>query len=159
MCPNDDSVGDDRNRRRPRHLNALHRPSHGMKRNWPPLFHRLAKHSHPASVRQGTRLIRAFRIERSMDANPWIHPRAPPALIAATSEDNAFLHDSERTYKTMRFEYETAWPHLKTPGLLLTDNVHGTQAFRDFVRNQQLKTWITFDGLGAIRKEDQRNVP
>jgi hypothetical protein len=79
-------------------------------------------------------------------------------LLQQLQEIDAFLHDSEHTYETMRFEYEAVWPYLKTPGLLLTDNVHGTTAFRDFVGDQQLKTWITFDGLGAIRKDVQRNV-
>jgi len=73
-------------------------------------------------------------------------------LLKALGSIDAFLHDSEHTYETMMFEYETAWSYLKKGGILLSDDVHWNSAFRDFVRKKRPRRWIVFDGLGAAMK-------
>jgi len=75
-----------------------------------------------------------------------------PILLKNIGSIDAFLHDSEHTYETMRFEYESAWKHLRNGGLLLSDDVHWNKAFKDFVKNTCPKRWIIFNGLGAIIK-------
>jgi hypothetical protein len=75
-----------------------------------------------------------------------------PILLKNIGSIDAFLHDSEHTYETMRFEYENAWAHLRNEGLLLSDDVHWNKAFQDFVKNTRPKRWTIFDGLGVILK-------
>lgn len=40
------------------------------------------------------------------------------------------------TYDLMTFEYETAWPHLKKGGLLLSDDADWSDAFKDFCHSR-----------------------
>ena len=75
-----------------------------------------------------------------------------PLLLKDLEGINAFLHDSEHTYETMMFEYETAWLYLKREGLLLSDDIHWNRAFYEFVKNKNPKRWILFDGLGAAMR-------
>jgi predicted O-methyltransferase YrrM len=73
-----------------------------------------------------------------------------PPLLRELRTIDAFLHDSEHTYETMMFEYETVWPHLSDKGIILSDDIHWNGAFHDFVRNKHPTRFTTFDGLGAI---------
>jgi len=64
-----------------------------------------------------------------------------------------FLHDSEHTYETMMFEFETAWPRLKPGGLLLSDDVEWNNSFPDFCHQSNVKPiyfWTT--GLAGAAK-------
>lgn len=47
-----------------------------------------------------------------------------------------FINDSLHTDEHMRFEYEAAWPHLVTGGLLLSDDATWIPAFYAFSRSQ-----------------------
>jgi predicted O-methyltransferase YrrM len=58
-----------------------------------------------------------------------------PILLKELGSIDAFLHDSEHTYEIMYFEYQTAWKHLRSGGLLLSDDVHWNKALQDFVKN------------------------
>ena len=42
-----------------------------------------------------------------------------------------FVHDSQHTYKNMKFEFETAWPALRPGGVLISDDVEGNGAFSE----------------------------
>jgi len=75
-----------------------------------------------------------------------------PSLLKELKCIDAFLHDSEHTYKLMMFEYETAWFYLRDGGLLLSDDVHWNSAFYDFIKSNPHNRWIIFDGLGAVIK-------
>ena len=75
-----------------------------------------------------------------------------PLLLRDLGSINGFLHDSEHTYKTMMFEYETAWSYLSGGGVLLSDDIHWNSAFYEFCRSKNPKRWIAFDGLGAAVK-------
>jgi len=75
-----------------------------------------------------------------------------PLLLESLKSIDAFLHDSEHSYQTMIFEYETAWHYLRDEGLLLSDDVHWNKAFHDFVRGNKPKRWTIFNGLGAMIK-------
>lgn len=74
-----------------------------------------------------------------------------PKLIKSLGKIDIFLHDSEHTYKTMMFEYKTAWLHIKDSGVLLSDDIHFTQAFEDFSNNLKLKH-SNFRDLGILFK-------
>jgi len=75
-----------------------------------------------------------------------------PPLLRRLKNIDVFLHDSEHTYKTMMFEYETVWLYLREGGLLLSDDIHWNKAFLRFIRKTKPKRWIAFDGLGATIK-------
>src|SRR5437879_11625817 len=55
-----------------------------------------------------------------------------PSLLGNLDQIALFLHDSEHTFDTMMFEYDTVWPHLPPGGLLLSDDVDWNDAFSSF---------------------------
>jgi predicted O-methyltransferase YrrM len=62
-----------------------------------------------------------------------------------------FFHDSLHTFEHMYFEYATAWPHLATGGLLLSDDIFWSTAFHKFCKEKG-KVYVNVDGFGAVRK-------
>ncbi|MEE9130040.1 MAG: class I SAM-dependent methyltransferase [Phycisphaerales bacterium] len=52
-------------------------------------------------------------------------------------ELDLFVHDSEHTFQTMMFEFETIWPALRRGGILIADNISVNTAFFDFCRAVQ----------------------
>lgn len=61
-----------------------------------------------------------------------------PKLAQSLGAIDVFIHDSEHTYETMMFEFETAWPCLKPNGYLLSDDLNCSNAFQDFCRSHSL---------------------
>ncbi len=74
----------------------------------------------------------------------------PQALAEAGAVD-VFLHDSLHTYEHMKFEYETAWPHIKSGGLLLSDDTGWSAAFGEFAARQQ-RPYVRVEAFGALRR-------
>jgi hypothetical protein len=66
-------------------------------------------------------------------------------------EIGVFLHDSEHSYENMLFEYQSAWAHLKSGGILLSHNIDTNNAFSEFCHNMALKGHI-LDNLGGLSK-------
>jgi Methyltransferase domain len=58
--------------------------------------------------------------------------RILPKLFSAIGEVDIFVHDSLHTYRHMSFEFETAWPHVRPGGAIVSDNVDLNDAFRHF---------------------------
>jgi hypothetical protein len=75
-----------------------------------------------------------------------------PALLDELGQLDIFLHDSEHSYQYMRWEYQTAWAHLKSRGLLLSHNVDFNNAFPDFCKKVGVKGYFLEDLGGAIKK-------
>lgn len=75
-----------------------------------------------------------------------------PRLLEKLGRIDIFIHDSEHTYENMMFEYETAYVHLRGKGLLLSDDIHWNNAFRDFARKVKPSKVVFFNGLGAMLK-------
>jgi predicted O-methyltransferase YrrM len=69
---------------------------------------------------------------------------------------DVFMHDSEHSESNMLFEYETAWPSIRDGGLLLSDDVYWTKAFRKFSAERKreiaVKTSCFGYRLGGLRK-------
>lgn len=74
-----------------------------------------------------------------------------PALLKELREINIFIHDSEHSDKTMTFEYETCWPYLKKEGLLVSDDISYTKAFKKFT-NKIKAGFFRFQEFGIIKK-------
>lgn len=52
--------------------------------------------------------------------------------VLETAKPEMFVHDSEHSYETMWYEFETVWPHLRSGGLLISDDVNSNEAFSEF---------------------------
>ena len=75
--------------------------------------------------------------------------RLLPWLLAELGEIDMFIHDSLHTARTMRWEFETVWPHLSAGGVLLADDIDGNAAFHDFVAaTSPAHTWAVRDEEG-----------
>ena len=75
----------------------------------------------------------------------------PEALERFPAID-VFLHDSLHTYEHMTFEYRTAWPHLRSGGYLLSDDIMWNAAFHQFSRSEGREYTMLPGNFGAIRK-------
>ncbi len=58
-----------------------------------------------------------------------------PSLLAAVGPIDFFVHDSDHRYECQRFEYMTAWPALRSGGVLLSHDVDASGAFVEFARS------------------------
>ena len=55
-----------------------------------------------------------------------------PVLLSQLGRIDIFVHDSEHTYTNMMFEFTTAWPHIRSGGFLISDDVTSNDAFVQF---------------------------
>lgn len=74
-----------------------------------------------------------------------------PQLLSQYPRIDCFFHDSLHTYEHMYFEYATAWPHIKSHGLLLSDDIFWSRALARFCKETG-KQYVRFDGFGAVKK-------
>ena len=75
-----------------------------------------------------------------------------PKLLPTLGLIDVFIHDSLHTYSHMMFEYQTAWPHLRDGGILLSDDTDWNTAFSDFAALVQCPCVMFNFRVGAIRK-------
>lgn len=61
-----------------------------------------------------------------------------PTLLQRLEHIDIFFHDSEHSYQHMLFEFESALPHLKKNGILLSDDVDKNEAFSHFTKTHGL---------------------
>ena len=73
-------------------------------------------------------------------------------LLTYLGEIDMFLHDSEHSYKNMRFEYETAWGHIQEGGLLLSHDITRNSAFRGFAMLHNKKYFYMLHNLAGFKK-------
>ena len=76
--------------------------------------------------------------------------KLPKAIEEATNID-IFIHDSEHTFENMMFEFNTAWPAIRSGGILLSDDVEWNGSFATFCGNTAC-TWTTSKGHGICSK-------
>jgi hypothetical protein len=75
-----------------------------------------------------------WRLRRGTSANVL------PRLLREIPTVNLFVHDSLHTHRTMRREFDTVWPHLRSGALLLADDVERNRAFGE-LRQKDLALW------------------
>ena len=63
-----------------------------------------------------------------------------------------FLHDSEHSPECMSFEYQAAWKHLRSGGVLASDDVRWNTVFEDFARERARETHQLSENLTFIVK-------
>ncbi|MFZ7145798.1 MAG: class I SAM-dependent methyltransferase, partial [Bacteroidota bacterium] len=76
-----------------------------------------------------------------------------PVLVQKLGKVDIFFHDSDHSYQNMMFEFKAVFPALKTDGLIISDDVHKNDSFRDFVNAEQI-TGIQFltKGGAAVKR-------
>lgn len=75
-----------------------------------------------------------------------------PELLGRLGSVGMFIHDSLHTYDHMTWEFETAYPHLRAGGLLLSDDALWNNAFHDFARRVGAAQARILRGVGFLRK-------
>ena len=63
-------------------------------------------------------------------------------VLESVGKIDIFLHDSMHTYKNMIFEFESAWPHIKNNGFLLSDDILENNSFLEFYTRKNLKPFL-----------------
>jgi predicted O-methyltransferase YrrM len=74
-----------------------------------------------------------------------------PEILEKQSAIDVFLHDSLHSSEHMRFEFEIAWPCLRSGGLLLSDDATWNPAFHTFSRLRR-RSYVRVDDFAAMRK-------
>ena len=75
-----------------------------------------------------------WRLHRGTSARvlPWLFKENPTVDL--------FVHDSLHTHRNMRREFDAVWPHLRSGGLLLADDVERNRAFGE-LRQKAPELW------------------
>ena len=68
--------------------------------------------------------------------------RTMTSTCASIGSIDVFVHDSLHTPQTMKYEFDKAWPFMRTGGLLISDDVEGNSAFVDFVEARRIEKWF-----------------
>jgi predicted O-methyltransferase YrrM len=71
-------------------------------------------------------------------------------LLAELGYIDLFIHDSLHTYGNMKREFLTAWPALRSGGVLISDDVEGNPAFSDLARKADV-------AASVVIKEQQKS--
>ena len=75
-----------------------------------------------------------------------------PKLLSELGTVDVFIHDSLHTYEHMQWEYRTAYPFLRSGGLLLSDDAAWNSAFEEFSREVGAKVSSVVRGVGFLQK-------
>lgn len=75
----------------------------------------------------------------------------PPLLVSLNHVD-IFIHDSLHTYAHMLWEFQTAYPFLRSGGLLFADDALWNASFHDFARAVGASKAGILHGVGFLRK-------
>jgi predicted O-methyltransferase YrrM len=62
-----------------------------------------------------------------------------PKILKKINSLDIFLHDSKHTYEHMTWEYKIIWPHLKSNGVLISDDTNWNESFKDFCLENNLE--------------------
>jgi len=75
-----------------------------------------------------------------------------PELLPGLGALDIFIHDSLHTHEHMVWEFETAYPSLRSGGLLMADDALWNTAFPDFSRSVGAKHAQILRGVGFLLK-------
>lgn len=76
-----------------------------------------------------------------------------PKVLAETQPVDVFIHDSLHTYEHMRWEFRTAYPFLRSGGVLISDDALWNKAFPEFAREVAAKEAQIIRGVGFLQKQ------
>jgi len=75
-----------------------------------------------------------------------------PRLLLELGTIDVFIHDSLHVYEHMLWEYRTAYPHLRTGGLLFSDDALWNKAFPEFAAEVSARQNAIVRGVGILKK-------
>lgn len=77
-----------------------------------------------------------------------------PMLVSKLGKIDVFFHDSDHSYQNMMFEFNTVFKAVKDGGLIISDDVHKNESFRDFVNAEDITgiQFLTKGGAAVKRK-------
>ena len=75
-----------------------------------------------------------------------------PGLLDELGSTDIFIHDSLHTYEHMFWEFRQAYPHLRSGGLLLSDDAKWNPAFADFAHEIAAPRAKILRGVGFLQK-------
>jgi predicted O-methyltransferase YrrM len=75
-----------------------------------------------------------------------------PPLLERLKTIDSFMHDSEHSFDCMWFEYNAAWPALRPGGVLISDDVNSTEAFRRFAAQEGRRPVRLARGMALLQK-------
>jgi len=75
-----------------------------------------------------------------------------PRLLQDFSTVDVFLHDSLHTTRNMTFEFQTAWQKLTAGGVLVSDDIHMSNAFARFILSEQVGLSLVGSRFGVAFK-------
>jgi predicted O-methyltransferase YrrM len=75
-----------------------------------------------------------------------------PRLMMQIEGVDIFIHDSLHTYEHMLWEFEAAYPYMRSGALLCADDALWNDAFNDFARKVEARDARILHGVGFLRK-------
>jgi predicted O-methyltransferase YrrM len=75
-----------------------------------------------------------------------------PPLLDRLGTIDFFMHDSEHSYDCMAFEFNQAWPRLRSGGVLVSDDVNSTPAFPQFAGEVSREPLRLARGMALLTK-------
>ena len=74
------------------------------------------------------------------------------AFISELGQVDIFIHDSNHTYADMKFEFEASYPHIRSAGLLLSDDTSFNTAFSECANLSSPGRCRIIRNLGIMKK-------
>jgi len=74
------------------------------------------------------------------------------SLLSQLGSVDMFIHDSLHTYEHMSWEFQNAYPALRSGGLLVADDALWNDSFYDFARKMREPDAKILRGVGFLRK-------
>ena len=75
-----------------------------------------------------------------------------PHILSQLGKVDIFIHDSSHTYEDMKFEFETSYPHIRSGGLLLSDDADFNTAFTECSKAFQPSAARIIRNVGIMKK-------
>lgn len=75
-----------------------------------------------------------------------------PTVLQQLGTIDVFVHDSLHTHTHMMFEFVTAYPYLRSGGVLLVDDAQWNSAFEEFAKTVRPRQAGVVRGIGMLRK-------
>jgi cephalosporin hydroxylase len=75
-----------------------------------------------------------------------------PALLVEIGLTDVFIHDSLHTYEHMIWEFRAVYPHLRSSGLLISDDANWNSAFSEFALEVSAIQAKVLRGVGYMQK-------
>jgi hypothetical protein len=76
-----------------------------------------------------------------------------PSVLLKLGGIDIFVHDSLHTYDYMLWEFRAAYLHLRSGGLLISDDAAWNPAFPEFTREVSARKALIMHGVGFLQKE------